>query len=158
LGNGEELQGAFSNLIRNAIQHTDTGDRIRVSWQDTAGRPTLLVQDSGRGIAPEHLPRLTECFYRVDEGRSRESGGTGLGLALVELVVSRHQGQLLVDSVVGGGSLFTCRFPAASAVRRPGACTPETGAPGEGAVGSLSPPQAGPERSRSPDPAAPFPA
>lgn len=158
LGNGDELQGAFGNLIRNAIQHTNIGDPIRVSWQDTAERPTLSVQDSGKGIAPEHLPRLTECFYRVDEGRSRESGGSGLGLALVELVVTRHQGQLLVDSVVGGGSIFTCRFPAASAVRRPGVDARETEAPSEGAVGPLSPPRAGPERSRSPDHAAPFPA
>ncbi len=120
LGNEGELQGACANLIRNALQHTAAGEGIRVTWQDTPEGPTLRVQDSGQGIAPEHIPRLTEYFYRVDEGRSRDSGGPGLGLALVELVLSRHQGQLMITSVVGGGSTFTCRFAPTAALRRSG--------------------------------------
>lgn len=118
IGNRGELQEAFGNLVGNAIQHTAPGDRIRILWQRTPPGPNLTVWDSGTGIAPEHIPRLTEYFYRVDEGRSRDSGGAGLGLALVELVLSRHEGQLLIASVVGGGSAFTCRFPPESAVSR----------------------------------------
>lgn len=140
LGNSGELREAFGNLIRNALQHTAPGDRIRVTWQSLPPGPTLSVRDSGRGIAPEHIPRLTECFYRVDQGRSRESGGTGLGLALVELVLSRHQGQLLIASVVGGGSAFTCRFPPTAAVSRTGERTqpPPQPEPPEAAATAVS--------------------
>ena len=120
MGNASELESAFSNLIANAVQHTAEGGRIRVVWQQDAQGPLLAVQDFGAGIEPEHIPRLTERFYRVDQARSRESGGTGLGLSIVNHVLSRHQGQLLIASQVGGGSTFTCRFaPAAALCRRP---------------------------------------
>jgi two-component system phosphate regulon sensor histidine kinase PhoR len=112
-GSSLELHSAFSNLISNAIRYTPTGGSIRVSWQmDPADRGVFKVSDSGPGIAPEHIPRLTERFYRVDKSRSRETGGTGLGLAIVKHVVQRHGGELLIDSQVGAGSVFQIRLPA----------------------------------------------
>jgi two-component system phosphate regulon sensor histidine kinase PhoR len=113
LGEARELQSALSNLVSNAVRYTPAGGRIAVSVQALSdGRLQLQVQDSGAGIAPEHLPRLTERFYRVDRSRSRESGGTGLGLAIVKHVMQRHEGQLSIQSVVGQGSCFTLIFPA----------------------------------------------
>lgn len=111
VGNGHELESAFTNLVFNAVRYTPAGGEIRIRWWLSGNGPCFSVTDSGIGIAPEHIPRLTERFYRVDVGRSRESGGTGLGLAIVKHVLSRHDGRLLVESEPGKGSVFTCRFP-----------------------------------------------
>ena len=114
LGEPRELQSALSNLVSNAVRYTPSGGRISVTAQaQSDGRLELKVQDSGPGIAAEHLPRLTERFYRVDRSRSRESGGTGLGLAIVKHVLQRHDGQLLIQSVLGQGSCFTLTLPPA---------------------------------------------
>ncbi|HEB96634.1 MAG TPA: phosphate regulon sensor histidine kinase PhoR [Sedimenticola thiotaurini] len=111
-GNAAELESAFSNLVFNAIRYTPDGGNIRLRWWlGEEGGPCFEVRDDGIGIDPEHLPRLTERFYRVDVGRSRSSGGTGLGLAIVKHVVSRHQGNLRIESEPGRGSTFTCCFP-----------------------------------------------
>ena len=111
LGNQPELRSAFSNLIFNAIKHTPEGTRIRIGWARTEEGPCFWVEDNGPGIPSEHLPRLTERFYRVDRARSRESGGTGLGLAIVKHVLNRHEAQLAIASEPGRGSAFSCVFP-----------------------------------------------
>jgi two-component system phosphate regulon sensor histidine kinase PhoR len=116
-GNETELRSAFSNLVANAVQHTPDGTLITVRWQLRDGHAVLEVQDNGEGIAPEHLPRLSERFYRVDASRSRAGGGTGLGLAIVKHALARHDAELLIRSQLGVGSVFSCVFPA-SAVRR----------------------------------------
>ncbi len=108
-----ELQSAFSNLISNAIRYTPAGGHIAVTWTSHAdGSATFAVQDSGRGIDPEHVGRLTERFYRIDRSRSRETGGTGLGLAIVKHVLQRHGAQLHISSILGKGSTFSATFPA----------------------------------------------
>jgi two-component system phosphate regulon sensor histidine kinase PhoR len=111
-GREAELYSAFSNLVFNAVRYTPAGGRIVVSWKLVQDTPVFSVQDTGVGIAPYHLPRLTERFYRVDAGRSRASGGTGLGLAIVKHVLLRHDAQLDINSEPGKGSVFRCRFPA----------------------------------------------
>lgn len=108
-----ELRSAFSNLVFNAIRYTPPGGDINIRWYKDDKGIHFEVHDTGEGIAPEHLPRLTERFYRVDVGRSRETGGTGLGLAIVKHVLHRHQGQLQVESTLGVGSTFRCDFPLA---------------------------------------------
>jgi len=124
LGNRQELESAFSNLIFNAVIHTPPNTRIHIDWQrevdalkeaSAAGKaqwaPAVLrVADSGPGIPERHIARLTERFYRVDKGRSRESGGTGLGLAIVKHIVHRHDGELIITSREGYGSEFACVF------------------------------------------------
>ncbi len=110
-GNEDELRSAFSNLIYNAVQYTPAGGAITIRWCADGAGAHLTVQDSGAGIAPHHLPRLTERFYRVDIGRSRERGGTGLGLAIVKHALQRHDAQLTVTSELGKGSVFSCVFP-----------------------------------------------
>jgi two-component system phosphate regulon sensor histidine kinase PhoR len=113
-----ELYSAMSNLVTNAVRYTPEGGLVRVSWallED--GRGEFQVKDTGPGIAPEHLPRLTERFYRVDRSRSRETGGTGLGLAIVKHVAQRHGAELHIESQPGHGSCFSIIFPA-SRVRR----------------------------------------
>ncbi len=113
-----ELYSAMSNLVTNAVRYTPEGGLVRVSWtlmED--GRGGFKVKDSGPGIAPEHLPRLTERFYRIDRSRSRETGGTGLGLAIVKHVAQRHGAELNIQSEPGHGSCFSIIFPAAR-VRR----------------------------------------
>ena len=112
LASREEIRSAFSNLVTNAIRYTPAGGDILVTWGLEDGEPTLRVRDNGEGIAPEHIPRLTERFYRVDRSRSRSSGGTGLGLAIVKHVLQRHQGRLDIASDPGRGSTFSCVFPA----------------------------------------------
>jgi two-component system, OmpR family, phosphate regulon sensor histidine kinase PhoR len=108
-----ELLSATSNLVQNALRYTPPGGAIEVSWALLAdGRAEFAVQDSGVGISPEHLPRLTERFYRVDRSRSRESGGTGLGLSIVKHVVQRHGGELRITSELGKGSRFAFMLPA----------------------------------------------
>jgi two-component system, OmpR family, phosphate regulon sensor histidine kinase PhoR len=109
-GHESELYSAFSNLVFNAVRYTPEGGRIHISWKQINDEPVFSVRDSGVGIAPHHIPRLTERFYRVDTGRSRASGGTGLGLAIVKHVLLRHQGRLEIDSELGRGSSFSCRF------------------------------------------------
>jgi two-component system phosphate regulon sensor histidine kinase PhoR len=118
IGNQLELRSAFSNLVYNAVKHTPVGSRVGVVWCEDGSGPSFRVEDNGEGIAPEHIPRLTERFYRVDKARSRASGGTGLGLAIVHHVLNRHDARLVIASEVGKGSSFTCRFPAASGLRR----------------------------------------
>ena len=114
LGEPRELQSALSNLVSNAVRYTPAGGDVRVSAdQGVDGSLLLEVRDSGAGIAAEHLPRLTERFYRVDRSRSRESGGTGLGLAIVKHVMQRHGGSLSITSEVGHGSCFKLVFPPA---------------------------------------------
>ena len=113
-GNPAELQSALSNLISNAVRYTPGGGRIVVRWEkDADGGAVFSVQDTGPGIAPEHIPRLTERFYRVDRSRSRETGGTGLGLAIVKHVLQRHGAALEIRSTLGKGSTFSVRVPAA---------------------------------------------
>jgi len=111
LGAETELHSVCANLISNAVKFTPADGRIDVRWwTDTAGGH-LEVRDSGIGIPAEHLPRLTERFYRVDAGRSRKLGGSGLGLAIVKHALQRHGGRLQIASEEGKGSSFTCHFP-----------------------------------------------
>jgi two-component system phosphate regulon sensor histidine kinase PhoR len=112
-GSSTELHSALSNLISNAIRYTPVGRRIEVEFRlQPDGNAMFQVRDQGPGIAQEHIPRLTERFYRVDRSRSRDTGGTGLGLAIVKHVAQRHGAELSIDSVPGKGSTFTIRFPA----------------------------------------------
>jgi len=112
LGSEQELRSAFGNLISNAIRYTPDKGEITINWEKRAGQGVFFVQDSGIGIESEHIPRLTERFYRVDSSRSRETGGTGLGLAIVKHVLNRHEARLEITSTVGKGSRFTVWFPA----------------------------------------------
>ena len=113
IGNGQELYSALANLVSNAVRYTPVNGIIRIKWGvSDLGEQTFSVQDSGEGIEPQHIPRLTERFYRVDQGRSRATGGTGLGLAIVKHVLQRHQAKLRVESKVGKGSIFSASFPA----------------------------------------------
>ncbi|MES9905877.1 MAG: phosphate regulon sensor histidine kinase PhoR [Sedimenticola sp.] len=116
LGQAQELESAFSNLVYNAVRYTPAGGEIIVRWSLVDSTPCFSVTDTGIGIASEHIPRLTERFYRVDVGRSRQSGGTGLGLAIVKHVLSHHGSKLKVKSKPGVGSTFTCCFPGDRAV------------------------------------------
>lgn len=111
LGSEDELRSAFSNLVTNAIRYTPEGGTITLNWDVQADQGTFFVEDSGIGIDPKHIDRLTERFYRVDRSRSRETGGTGLGLAIVKHVLTRHQAQLDVTSQIGQGSCFKIVFP-----------------------------------------------
>jgi two-component system, OmpR family, phosphate regulon sensor histidine kinase PhoR len=114
IGASNELISAAGNLVNNAVRYTPAGGSVDVQWAVLRdGRGELSVTDTGPGIAPEHLPRLTERFYRVDRSRSRDTGGTGLGLAIAKHVAQRHGGELKVESVVGKGSTFTLTIGAA---------------------------------------------
>jgi len=118
-GNFNELYSAFSNIVFNAITYTPAEGSIEVAWfSDDSGRPCFRVTDTGIGIAPQHISRLTERFYRVDQARSRELGGTGLGLAIVKHVLIRHGADLVIRSTPGKGSTFTCVFPQRAAQGR----------------------------------------
>jgi two-component system phosphate regulon sensor histidine kinase PhoR len=115
-GDREELLRLFENLIENALKYGASGGKVIVSLSSATtaeGTPEIrvMVRDFGPGIAPEHLPRLTERFYRVDVGDSRAQGGTGLGLSLVKHILNRHRGRLLIESVLGNGATFTACFP-----------------------------------------------
>ena len=112
-GRSSELHSALSNLVSNAVRYTPAGGMVRCGWlQLEDGRDEFWVQDSGPGIASEHIPRLTERFYRVDRSRSRDTGGTGLGLAIVKHVAQRHGAELRIESALGKGSRFAIVFPA----------------------------------------------
>lgn len=111
-GSEAELVSAFANLVTNAVRYTPEGGKVTIQWKATTHGAEFAVQDTGPGIDARHIPRLTERFYRVDRGRSRDSGGTGLGLAIVKHSLSRHQALLDIKSEVGLGSRFAARFPA----------------------------------------------
>ncbi len=112
LGDEREILSAFGNLVSNAIRYTPDIGAVDVSWRvNEQGQGEFSVTDTGPGIASEHLPRLTERFYRVDRSRSRDTGGTGLGLAIVKHIANRHQAQLVIESMPGRGSTFMLRFP-----------------------------------------------
>ncbi|WP_022632521.1 phosphate regulon sensor histidine kinase PhoR [Dickeya solani] len=110
-GNEEQLRSAVSNLVYNAVNHTPQGTRIEVCWQQTPQGAQFQVSDNGPGIAAEHLPRLTERFYRVDKARSRQTGGSGLGLAIVKHALSHHDSRLEILSEEGAGSRFMFTLP-----------------------------------------------
>lgn len=110
LGNDTELRSAFSNLVFNAVRYTPDRGRITVRWYADTEGAHFAVTDSGIGIAAQHIPRLTERFYRVDVARSRHTGGTGLGLAIVKHVLQRHDARLAITSSLGQGSTFRCDF------------------------------------------------
>ncbi len=114
-----ELYSVFSNLVFNAVRYTPKGGNITIRWYHDEAGAHLEVTDTGIGIPPQHLPRLTERFFRVDVGRSRDIGGTGLGLAIVKHVLERHQAKLRIKSQVNRGSTFICDFPAESMVIYP---------------------------------------
>ncbi len=111
-GNLGELRSAFENLLGNAIRYTPEGGTILLRWFERGGQPVFSVEDSGIGIPAQHIPRLTERFYRIDSSRSRETGGTGLGLAIVKHIAMRHQAKLEIFSEEGKGSIFSLVFPA----------------------------------------------
>ena len=110
LGDATELHSAVSNLVVNALKYSGHDDLVTVEWKLDSGLPTLTVRDEGEGIKPQHIPRLTERFYRVDKSRSQATGGTGLGLAIVKHVAVSHNAELLIDSVYGQGSVFSMVF------------------------------------------------
>lgn len=111
-GSLQEIRSALGNLVSNAVRYTPEGGEISLVWSERDGEGTFSVTDSGEGIAAEHIPRLTERFYRIDRSRSRETGGTGLGLAIVKHVLTRHGARLDIRSIPGKGSTFSAIFPA----------------------------------------------
>jgi two-component system phosphate regulon sensor histidine kinase PhoR len=111
-GSLQEIRSALGNLVSNAVRYTPDGGEITLAWRERNGEGVFSVTDTGEGIAAEHIPRLTERFYRVDRSRSRETGGTGLGLAIVKHVLTRHDARLDVQSIPGKGSTFSAIFPA----------------------------------------------
>ncbi|MEO6967556.1 MAG: phosphate regulon sensor histidine kinase PhoR [Rhodanobacteraceae bacterium] len=120
VGSSGDLQSTFSNLVSNAVRYTPAGGSITIRWQrEPDGGARYSVIDTGYGIPAQHLPRLTERFYRVSSSRSRETGGTGLGLSIVKHVLALHQAQFEVQSEPGKGSTFSCVFPSGR-VREPG--------------------------------------
>ncbi|KEA52223.1 phosphate regulon sensor protein [Mangrovibacter sp. MFB070] len=110
-GSEEQLRSAMSNLVYNAVNHTPEGTLIQVKWEKVAHGARFSVQDNGPGISPEHLPRLTERFYRVDKARSRQTGGSGLGLAIVKHALTHHDARLSIESAPGKGSCFSFELP-----------------------------------------------
>ena len=122
-GNETELHSIASNLISNAVKYTPGDGVVTIRWGREGGGARLVVRDTGMGIAPEHLPRLTERFYRVDRARARAKGGSGLGLSIVKHGMQRHGGRLEIVSEEGRGSTFTAHFPARRVFARPAAVT-----------------------------------
>ncbi len=110
-GNEEQLRSAISNLVYNAVNHTPAGTHITVGWHRLSQGVIFSVEDNGAGISAEHLPRLTERFYRVDKARSRQTGGSGLGLAIVKHALSHHDTKLDIESTMGKGSTFLFTLP-----------------------------------------------
>lgn len=117
-GAADELQSALGNLVSNAVRYTPAGGNIHISWQLRNKHPVFSVTDDGIGIEQQHIDRLTERFYRVDRGRSRETGGTGLGLSIVKHILTRHQAKLEIKSTPGKGSTFSAVFPEARIVQK----------------------------------------
>lgn len=117
-GSQDELQSAFSNLVSNAIRYTPKDGELFITWRLHDEHPVFSVRDTGIGIEQQHIERLTERFYRVDRGRSRETGGTGLGLAIVKHILLRHQAMLEISSEVGVGSTFSVIFPKSRIVHK----------------------------------------
>jgi two-component system phosphate regulon sensor histidine kinase PhoR len=111
-GAAQELRSALSNLVSNAVRYTPADGQITLAWAARGDETVFSVSDTGEGISAEHIPRLTERFYRVDRSRSRETGGTGLGLAIVKHVLTRHGAHLEIESIPGKGSTFAVVFPA----------------------------------------------
>ena len=111
-GSSGEIESVIANLVSNAVRHTPATGAVTVTWRSSADGAELSVSDTGEGIAAQHLPRLTERFYRVDAGRSRDGGGTGLGLAIVKHILGRHDAELRIGTQPGAGSTFSCHFPA----------------------------------------------
>jgi two-component system phosphate regulon sensor histidine kinase PhoR len=119
-GSAKDLHSAFSNLVSNAVRYTPAGGRITIRWESSASGARLDVIDTGAGIPAQHLPRLTERFYRVSTSRSRETGGTGLGLSIVKHVLQLHDARLEITSAPGVGSTFSCLFDAGRLLALPG--------------------------------------
>lgn len=117
-GDRNQIYSAISNVVFNSVQHTQDLGKITVRWYADAQGPVLEVTDTGEGISAEHIPRITERFYRVDRGRSSEKGGTGLGLAIVKHILARHNARLEIESEPGSGSTFRFRFPATLMLRK----------------------------------------
>jgi two-component system phosphate regulon sensor histidine kinase PhoR len=117
LGNEEELRSALSNLVNNAVRYTPARGTIRLWWRASDDGARFSVVDTGEGIEAEHIPHLTERFYRVDNARSRATGGTGLGLSIVKHILLRHNSHLIIESEIGKGSIFTCVFPPSRVVQ-----------------------------------------
>ncbi len=117
-GSETELHSIASNLISNAVKYTPVDGTITIRWAREPGGAQLVVHDTGIGIAPEHLPRLTERFYRVDRARARAKGGSGLGLSIVKHGLQRHGGRLEIASEEGRGSIFTAHLPSRRVIAR----------------------------------------
>ncbi len=111
VGRQAEIESVVTNLLSNALRHTPQDGRVTLTWRSNPDGAELIVTDTGEGIAEEHIPRLTERFFRVDSGRSRDGGGIGLGLAIVKHALERHEATLEIHSQPGKGSTFICRFP-----------------------------------------------
>lgn len=117
LGNADELASGLGNLVSNAVRYTPTGKSITLRWGWRNDTLCFSVRDEGDGIEAHHIPRLTERFYRVDRGRSRETGGTGLGLAIAKHVLTRHHAKLIIESKLGQGSCFSACFPVSRVIQ-----------------------------------------
>ncbi len=124
VANPAELESAFGNLITNAVKYTPAQGHIHIEWRQDDQGGHLSVSDDGPGIDPQHIPRLTERFYRPDNSRVTQTGGTGLGLAIVKHVMLRHDGKLEIQSALGKGSTFTCHFPPARVAGKPAVTNP----------------------------------
>jgi len=143
IGSRDELASAFGNLVSNAIRYTPSQGRIAISWRvDPDGTGVFAVADTGIGVSAEHVPRLTERFYRVDRGRSRATGGTGLGLAIVKHVLLRHHAELEIESEIGHGSVFAVRLPARRVERMGGPAQTPSDEPSL-ATSTAAPPETG---------------
>ena len=117
-GAQDELHSALSNLVSNAVRYTPKGGEISITWGLQNQQAVFSVRDTGIGIQQQHIDRLTERFYRVDRGRSRETGGTGLGLSIVKHILIRHQAKLDITSEIGVGSTFSVVFPKSRVVQK----------------------------------------
>jgi two-component system phosphate regulon sensor histidine kinase PhoR len=118
-GDPAEIETVIVNLLSNAVRFTPDDGEVTLTWRSDTDGGDLIVSDTGEGIDPEFIPRLTERFFRIDKGRSREEGGTGLGLAIVKHVLARHDAELVISSEPGEGSEFRCHFPAERVVISP---------------------------------------
>ena len=122
-GSHTEIETVIVNLVSNAVRHTPEHGEITLRWRSGGKGADLIVSDTGEGIDPQHIPRLTERFFRVDKGRSRHDGGTGLGLAIVKHVLVRHDAELIINSEPGKGSEFRCHFQPDRVVEEPAVAT-----------------------------------